>query len=253
MDCLLAQNLTVSLHGKKIIEDIYLTVKENEIVGILGVSGVGKTTLFNTLAGIYTPDCGSIILKGRDITGKPGKIRYMLQEDALLPFKKVIDNAALPLLLAGVNKREARKKADSYFKVFGLEGTQKAYPAQLSGGMRQRVAFLRTCLDAQNLILLDEPFSALDAITKKKMHQWFLKVLSKMNLSTIFITHDVDEAVLLSDKIYILGSCPGTIIDSIEIEKAKHTDVDYSLTEEFLAYKKRVLKSFYQEMQRCSF
>lgn len=161
----------------------------------------------------------------------------------------MVDNIALPLIIKGEKKKRAREKASSYFKEFGLEGTQMKYPNQLSGGMRQRAALLRTYLFANHdgkeengIALLDEPFSALDTITKSAIHQWYLDVMEKIHLSTIFITHDIDEAILLSDRIYLLTGKPGRITDEIIIEEPKPRRKDFNLTEEFLAYKKKIIE-----------
>ena len=143
---------------------------------ILGVSGVGKTTLFNVIAGLIKPDSGKVFLDGRDITNTTGNTSYMLQKDLLLPYKTIIDNVSLPLVIRGEKKSKAREYASKYFEEFGLKGTENKYPHQLSGGMRQRAALLRTYLFSDQVALLDEPFSALDSITKTSMHQWFLKV-----------------------------------------------------------------------------
>lgn len=233
-------NLSKSFDGKMIIEDINITLGKGEIVSLVGVSGSGKTTLFNLLSGLHKPDSGNVLLDGEDITGTPGKVSYMLQKDLLLPHKKVIDNAALGLVVKGMKKKEARKKADGLFAEFGLEGTQNKYPCQLSGGMRQRVAFLRTYLDAEGVALLDEPFSALDSITKSQMHKWYMDIMSKIELSTIFITHDIEEAILLSDRVYILGGTPGKIVSEIVIDKEKPRGEKFTLTGEFLEYKKQI-------------
>ena len=225
-----------------IIDDISIHLKENELVSLLGVSGSGKTTLFNVISGILPPDSGSVLLHGEDVTGSPGKISYMLQKDLLLEHMKVIDNVSLPLRLKGVSRKEARAKADPLFAQFGLEGTQELYPAAMSGGMRQRAALLRTYLGSQGVALLDEPFSALDTITKGQIHTWYLDIMEKIDLSTIFITHDIDEAILLSDRIYIMTGTPGQIRDEIVIGRPRRDRREFNLTEEFLAYKKQILK-----------
>ena len=182
------------------------------------------------------------MLDGRDITGQPGNISYMLQKDLLLPYRTIEDNVALPLLIKGENKKAARQKAGELFQEFGLEGTQKKYPKQLSGGMRQRAALLRTYMFSKNVALLDEPFSALDTLTKSDMHRWYLDVMDKIHLSTLFITHDIDEAILLSDRIYLLTGRPGRITEEIVIREPKPRRKDFNLTEEFLEYKKDILK-----------
>lgn len=239
-------NVTKSFDGKKIIENISIEIHEKELVSLLGVSGGGKTTLFNVISGLIPPDSGSVFLDGEDITSKPGNVSYMLQKDLLLPYRTVEDNVALPLLIRGEKKKTAREKVQPYFAEFGLEGTQKKYPAQLSGGMRQRAALLRTYMFSDRLALLDEPFSALDTLTKSAMHRWYLNVMEQIHLSTVFITHDIDEAILLSDRIYILGGKPGRIVDEIRIAEAKPRREDFNLTDEFLRYKRRILEKIEQ-------
>jgi ABC-type nitrate/sulfonate/bicarbonate transport system ATPase subunit len=227
--------------AKPILQDISITLNQGELVSLLGVSGGGKTTLFNIIAGLLPPDEGNVILNGKDITNQPGQISYMMQKDLLLPYRTIEDNAALPLLLKGVNKRDARTQVSPLFAQFGLEGTQKKYPAQLSGGMRQRAALLRTYLFSQDVALLDEPFSALDTLTKRSIHQWYLDVMEKIQLTTLFITHDIDEAILLSDRIYLLSGNPGRIAAEIVIQEPKPRRDDFSLTPEFLEYKREIL------------
>lgn len=243
MDILNVSNITKSFGEKTIIENINLTVKKGEIIGLLGVSGCGKTTLFNSISGIDVPDSGTVELAGEDITGKPGHISYMLQKDLLLPYKKIIDNVSLPLILSGVKKKEARKRALEHFAQFGIDGTEDKYPSELSGGMRQRAALLRTYLASNGVALLDEPFSALDTITKHSMHSWYLDVMEKIELSTIFITHDIDEAIILADRILILSGSPGNITDEIAITAPKPRGKGFNLTSEFIDYKKRIISS----------
>ncbi len=242
MSLLTAENITVSFEGTKVIDGASLHLCQGETVSLIGVSGAGKTTLFNILSGLYAPGEGKVCLDGEDITGKAGKISYMLQKDLLLPHKKVIDNAALPLILKGADKKEARKAAESHLKEFGLEGTADKYPHQLSGGMRQRVAFLRTYLASERVALLDEPFSALDSITKSAIHRWFLSVMAEIGLSVLFVTHDIDEAVLLSDRIYLLTGKPGKITDEIIIDLPGEKSERNPLSREFIAYKEEIIK-----------
>ncbi len=234
------QHITKSYPDKTVIEDINLHLEQRELVCLLGVSGAGKTTLFHIIAGLLQPDCGQVLLDGEDITSKPGYISYMLQKDLLLPYKKVIDNVCLPLRIQKISKKKARQTALPYFAEFGLAGTEYKYPHQLSGGMRQRAALLRTYLSATKVALLDEPFSALDTITKSSMHDWYLSVMQKINLSTLFITHDIDEAILLSDRIYILGDSPGKIIGEISVSEPKPRAKDFCLTDQFLIYKRQI-------------
>ena len=231
MEILKAQNISKSFGEKQVLSDVNITLNKGEIVSLLGVSGAGKTTLFNILSGIYKADTGNVYLNSEDITGKPGKVSYMLQKDLLFPYRKVIDNVCLPLIINGAKKKEAREKALPLFKVFDIEGTEFKYPDQLSGGMRQRAALLRTYLSSNGVALLDEPFSALDTITRTKIHKWYLDVMGQIDLSTVFITHDIDEAIILSDRIYILSGTPGTIAND-----------DFNLTDEFLAYKRKIVQ-----------
>ncbi len=255
-----AKHITKAYDGKTIIKDICIHLEQGELISLLGLSGSGKTTLFHVLSGLTKPEQGQVLLKGQDITGTPGAVSYMLQKDLLLPHKKVIDNVSLPLVLKGVSKKEARLKADPLFADFGLEGTQYRYPSQLSGGMRQRAALLRTYLSSLEVrnpaaqkngtdkelasdgaALLDEPFSALDTITKSQIHAWYLDVMQRIHLSTIFITHDIDEAILLSDRIYVMTGEPGVIEHEIRILPERSLRKEFNLTEGFLAYKRQII------------
>lgn len=242
MSKLIVKDVTFSYDQENIIEDINIELHDNELVCLLGSSGGGKTTLFNVISGLRTPQKGKVLLDGEDITGQPGHISYMLQKDLLLPYRTIEDNVALPLIIKGEKKKEARKKAGEFFEEFGLSGTQKKYPSQLSGGMRQRAALLRTYMFSKDVALLDEPFSALDTLTKSDMHRWYLDVMDKIHLSTLFITHDIDEAILLSDRIYLLTGKPGKITEEIVIKEPKPRRKDFNLTEEFLEYKRQIIE-----------
>ena len=253
-EILRAEHISKNFPDKDVLTDITLTLKEGELICLLGVSGVGKTTLFNVLSGLMMPDSGKVMLRKEndnsensneefeDVTGVNGKLSYMLQKDLLLPNKYVIDNVALPLTIKGMNKKEAREIAGTHFKRFGLEGCEKKYPVQLSGGMRQRAALLRTYLCGNKVALLDEPFSALDTITRTSMQEWYLEVMEDIKMSTIFITHDIDEAILISDRIYIMKGSPASITDEIVINEKKPRTQDYTLTEEFIGYKRQIKK-----------
>lgn len=240
---LVTKHITKRYDDKTIISDINIELKDQELVSLIGVSGAGKTTLFNTISGLVAPEEGQILLNGEDITGESGHISYMLQKDLLLPFKTIEDNVALPLIIKGVKKKQAREQVHPYFKEFGLEGTEKKYPSQLSGGMRQRAALLRTYMFSAEIALLDEPFSALDTITKRAMHTWYLDIMDKIQLSTLFITHDIDEAILLSDRIYLMTGKPGRITKEIKITTPRPRSEEFLLTEEFLAYKREIIEA----------
>ncbi len=239
---LIADGVTKSYDGVQILDQIHIELYEKEIVCLLGVSGAGKTTLFNVISGLEKPDEGRVLLNGAEITGHAGHIAYMLQKDLLLPYRTVLDNVALPLLLRGMGKQEAHTRAGGFFEEFGLEGTQNKWPSQLSGGMRQRAALLRTYLSSEGVALLDEPFSALDTITKGTIHSWYLDVMEKINLSTLFITHDIDEAILLSDRICILSGKPGRITAEIAVTQLRPRGRDFTLSDEFLSYKRKIIE-----------
>lgn len=227
-----------SLHTLK---EVSIELKDNEFVSILGPSGSGKSSLFNIISGLSIPDAGSVFIEEQDFTGKTGRVSYMQQKDLLLPWKTILDNVSIPLLLKGIGKKEARKRAAGYFSSFGLEGFEESYPSQLSGGMRQRAALLRTYLFSNDIMLLDEPFGGLDAITRRKMQQWLLQVLESLQASILFITHDIDEAIFLSDKIYVFSERPATVKQVFEIQLPRPRDNSTLTCEAFTRIKEEIL------------
>ena len=229
------KNLSYSFGNNPILKDINIHVNENEMVAIVGSSGVGKSTLFNLIAGVLKKQVGEITINGSEDC--IGKVAYMLQKDLLFEHKTIIDNVILPLIIAKVNKKEALEEGNKILKQFNLDKYANKYPQQLSGGMRQRVALIRTYMFKRKIFLLDEAFSALDAITKKELHKWYLDLKKEFNLTTLLITHDIEEAVFLSDRIYILGNKPGEIIGEIKIEINPNEDIDVQR----LFYKKEIL------------
>jgi ABC-type nitrate/sulfonate/bicarbonate transport system ATPase subunit len=241
---LTVKNLRKSFGDNLVLEDVSLSLMENEFVSLIGASGSGKSTIFNIISGLMLPDRGEVIIKGQDYTGRTGKVSYMYQKDLLLPWLKVINNVSLPLVIRGEDKKMAREKAAGYFETFGLDGFEDKYPFQLSGGMRQRAALLRTYLFSSDIMLLDEPFAALDAITRSHMHYWLLRTLKKLNSSVLFITHDIDEAILLSDRIYILSDRPAKIKEEIEIPLSWPRDKEVTTTQLFNDIKKYILEIF---------
>jgi len=204
-----------------IIDDISLELRENEFVALIGPSGCGKSTIFNMVSGLLKIDSGQVFIDGKECTGETGQVSYMYQKDLLLPWEKIIDNAALPLRLKGYSKKDSQQRVKKYFKLFGLEGFEYKYPHQLSGGMRQRAALMRTYMSSKDIILLDEPFGGLDAITRFKMQNWLLGVLDKLQASILFITHDIEEAIFLSDRIYVLSNRPAKIKKEIIVKLPK--------------------------------
>ena len=229
------KNLSYSFGDNHILKDINIYVKENEMVTIVGSSGVGKSTLFNLIAGVLKKQSGEITIDGSD--DYIGKVAYMLQKDLLFEHKTIINNVILPLIIAKIDKKVALEEGRKILKQFNLEKYADKYPKQLSGGMRQRVALIRTYMFKRNIFLLDEAFSALDAITKKELHKWYLNLKNEFNLTTLLITHDIEEAIFLSDRIYILANKPGEIIKEIKIEINPNEDIDVQR----LFYKKEIL------------
>lgn len=236
-----AKNIYKSYDGEEILNNITVSLEEGELVSLLGVSGIGKTTLFNIMSGLEKPDSGKVILNGEDVSAIPGKISYMQQKDLLLPFLTILDNVSIPLRIKGVKKEEARKQALKYMQEFGLDGAEKKYPIQLSGGMRQRGAFLRAYLYSEKIMLLDEPFSALDSITKAAMHQWYKKVSRTHKTTTFFITHDIDEAILLSDKIYVMEGPIGHITEEFIVDYNEERNEEFLLRDEFIELKRKLI------------
>ncbi len=211
-------DLSITFENKKILENLNLTIQDQEFVAILGPSGCGKSTLLNIIAGILKPDEGRVLVDGKKQTGISSHFAYMPQEDLLLPWKTLLENVTLYGKIHHKQK-EAKQKALSEMETFGLKGYEYAYPHELSGGLRQRAAFLRTALCEADMMLLDEPFGALDVITRNEMQDWLLELRKKWNQSTLLVTHDIDEALYLASRIIILSGNPATIVREIDLSK----------------------------------
>ena len=217
------KNVSVTFEHKRILENLNLSVRNGEFVALIGPSGCGKSTLLNILAGVLAPECGEIYVDGTAVTGVSPHFAYMPQSDLLLPWKTILDNVTLYGTLHG-KKKEARERALKEFPIFGLQGYEHAYPHELSGGMRQRAAFLRTALCSADIMLLDEPFGALDVITRNDMQDWLLKLRRELGRTTLLVTHDIDEALYLADRIVVLGGKPACVtreIDLTGVEKSR--------------------------------
>jgi ABC-type nitrate/sulfonate/bicarbonate transport system ATPase subunit len=195
-----------------VLAGVSLHVSPREFVGLVGPSGCGKSTLCNIVAGLIPPDGGTVAISGgAGLRPSPGRVAYMQQKDLLLPWRTVLDNAILGLEIQGTPRPAARAEAHAMLRRFGLEGFERAYPAALSGGMRQRVALVRTLLCRRELLVLDEPFGALDAMTRRAMQGYLLRLREEFGRTVLLITHDVEEAVLLSDRLYVMSARPGRI------------------------------------------
>lgn len=194
-----------------VLDEVSLTVGAGEFVALLGPSGSGKSTLLKVAAGLIQPERGRVLIDGAPLAGRPRPVGYMPQQDLLFPWKTLKENAALPLLAAGWKKSEAYRRVEEMLPLFGLNGFAGYYPHQLSGGMRQRCALLRTMLSDSDLLLLDEPFAALDALTRESLQDWLLGIWERFRRSVLLVTHSIDEAIYLSDRIYVITERPGKI------------------------------------------
>ncbi len=226
-----------------VLKNIDLYVNEGELVALIGPSGCGKTTLLDCIAGLAAYDSGVILVSDDKVVQGKHLVSYMMQEDGLLPWRHVIDNVMLPLEIKGVNKNNAKKQALPLLQQFELSGFEKHYPGELSGGMRQRVALARTYLVGRNVMLMDEPFSRLDALTKTALELWFLDIWQKNRKTVLFVTHDIDEAILLADRIYVLSTRPGRVIAEYRVSIPRPREFDASTTFQFIALKKKLLQA----------
>ncbi|WP_339762534.1 ABC transporter ATP-binding protein [uncultured Hoeflea sp.] len=212
MSALDIANVSLTLGGTPVLDDVSLHVAAGEFVSILGPSGCGKSSLFRLLTGAVSPDCGRIKVDGVPLSPKSQAFAFMPQRDALMPWRRIIDNVILGLEVQGMDRAAARAQVAPLFAAFGLRGFERHYPAQLSGGMRQRAALLRTIVQDRAVQLLDEPFGALDALTRAEMQGWLEQRWLGGHWTTVLVTHDVREAVALSDRIYVLSRRPARII-----------------------------------------
>jgi len=242
-----AQARTVAVSG------VNLRIAKSEFVTLVGPSGCGKSTLFNMIAGLLPPDDDGSLLFG----GAPqrdgqllGKVSFMPQRDLLFPWRTVLDNAILALEVEGAPRKEARERARAMLPEFGLAGFANHYPHQLSGGMRQRVALMRTFLFERDLMLLDEPFGALDALTRTRMQHWLLELWARHRRTVLFITHDIDEAILLGDKVLVMTARPGTVKSETVIDLPRPRDPSVVLTPEFIGLKQRLLAEIEEESRK---
>lgn len=229
------RDLSKQMDGLPIFERISLAVGPGESVALLGPSGCGKSTLLNIIAGIIPPDKGQIRLGGEDWTGRSGRVSYMQQKDLLLPSRRILDNICIPLELKGLSRRAARRMARPRLAEFGLAAFADYWPSQLSGGMKQRAALLRTILFADDILLLDEPFAALDAITRRRMQLWLKQLKQQHDMALLLVTHDIDEGLLLARRIYVMSELPSRIIAEITVDPEGGPEELWRLKQEILS------------------
>ena len=229
------------------LENVSFTVEEGKFVSFIGPSGCGKSTMFNIIAGLMPPTSGNILADGESIAGRAGYVSYMLQKDMLLPWRNILDNIVLGLEIRGVPRKKAAARALPLIEKYGLKGFEKHYPNELSGGMRQRAALLRTLLYDRDIMLLDEPFGALDAQTRLSMQNWLLEIWRDFGKTVLFVTHDIDEAIYLADDIYVFTPRPGKIKAKIEVPIKRPRSADDMTTAEFSALKSQLLSLLFSD------
>ncbi len=234
-----------------VLKEVDLHAREGEFVTLIGPSGCGKSTLLNVIAGLEEPSSGSIRFDGHPAGHRIGAAAYMPQKDLLMPWRSILDNTILGLEIQGVPRSMARKRALAHFELFGLQGFENAYPATLSGGMRQRAAFLRTVLTDRPIMLLDEPFGALDALTRSDMQEWLLRLWDSLHKTILFITHDVDEAVLLSDRVYVLTARPGQVKLVLDVDLPRPREYQLVTSDRFNRLKAELLGSIREEARKA--
>ncbi len=233
------------MRGKErhlVLNDISLTVGAGEFVSLIGPSGSGKSTLFRMIGGVEKPDQGRVLFDGEDCTGQKGLISYMPQQAALFPWLKVEDNIRFALVSTGTPKREAKAQAAQWLERIQLGHVAKEYPHVLSGGMQQRVSFLRALLMQRDVMCLDEPFAALDALTRADMQRWLLELWEADRRSVLFVTHSIEEALVLSDRIYVLSPAPATVLRELVVPFDRPRRADVWTSPEFVELKREVLR-----------
>lgn len=243
----LSKSFSAEEGKRKVLDNVSFRANTGEFVSIIGPSGCGKSTLLHIVAGIDESDSGEIKIKGDTNSPRLGRVGYMQQKDLLLPWRTVLDNVILGLELKGVAKAEARQKALEHIETFGLKGFENQYPFVLSGGMRQRAQFLRSVLLHQEVMLLDEPFGALDALTRHQMQEWLVNLWRKLGNTIILVTHDIDEALLLSDRIYVMSARPAKIVMSLDVGLSRPRTHATVTEPEFAKLKAKLIAQLYEK------
>ncbi len=247
---LVLENITATYqvegHRLPVLNNISLQAEAGKFISVIGPSGSGKSTILKLAAGLLKPDRGKVMVNNVDLTGISRLVGYMPQKDLLLPWKTLLENAALPLIAAGRKKAEAYETTMALLPRFGLDGFEGYYPGSLSGGMRQRTALLRTLLIDSNLLLLDEPFASLDALTRASMQDWILDIWEQFKRTVLFVTHSIDEAIYLSDRVYVITERPGRVAAEFDINLTRPRSKSIITSEEFSLYKEKMLASLGQ-------
>jgi NitT/TauT family transport system ATP-binding protein len=225
------------------LDNINIHLKANEFVCLVGSSGCGKSTLLKIIAGLEPASSGQVLLEDKVIPGPGADLGMVFQNYTLFPWRSVAKNIAFGLELQGLSKAERQRRVAYYLEVVGLTRFADAYPKQLSGGMKQRVAIARALANEPAVLLMDEPFGALDAQTKEQMQQFMQELWERTHITILMVTHDVEEAIFLSQRIYVMGSHPGSIKEELEIDLPKHRELELKLAPQFLQIKRHIIQS----------
>jgi ABC-type nitrate/sulfonate/bicarbonate transport system ATPase subunit len=236
---------------RRVVDDISFSVQPGEFVSVIGPSGCGKSTMFNIIAGLETPTVGDVRVDGVSAVGETRHTAYMPQKDLLFPWRTVAQNAALGLEVQGVPKKKAVYLASKLFPTFGLAGFEGSYPFELSGGMRQRAALLRTVVQGREILLLDEPFGALDSLTRIEMQNWLQGVWSEHSWTAVLITHDIREAVYLSDRVIVLSARPATVRLDIAVDLPRPREIAMTTSPEFVRIEEELIEVLHEESRRA--
>jgi ABC-type nitrate/sulfonate/bicarbonate transport system ATPase subunit len=236
---------------RQVVEDVAFAAQPGEFVSVIGPSGCGKSTMFNIMAGLEKPSSGQVLVDGADATGRCEKFAYMPQKDLLFAWRTILDNTTLGLEMHGMKRREARKKASELFAAFGLQGFEHNHPFELSGGMRQRVAFLRTVVLGREILLLDEPFGALDSLTRIEMQNWLQGVWSRNAWTAVMITHDIREAIYLSDRVIVLSARPTSVRLDLPVDLPRPRDISITTSAEFVVLEETLIEVLHEESRKA--
>ncbi|WP_159499048.1 ABC transporter ATP-binding protein [Microbacterium sp. 18062] len=236
---------------RRVVDDISFSVRPGEFVSVIGPSGCGKSTMFNIIAGLETPTSGEVAIDGTNAIGERHHTAYMPQKDLLFPWRTIVQNAALGLEVQGMVKKKARATARELFAQFGLKGFEDSYPFELSGGMRQRAALLRTVVQGREILLLDEPFGALDSLTRIEMQNWLQEVWAEHSWTAVLITHDIREAVYLSDRVIVLSARPASVRLNVEVALPRPRELAMTTSAEFAHIEEMLIEVLHEESRKA--